>query len=80
MFRCIQWINFSDATKLNEVKRQMYSSLYRICSTHFINDMVKINISGKRYLTTNAIPTCYLDFNTENNCQLIRAAQQNLNL
>lgn len=23
--------------------------------------MLKVNVSGKRYLTTNAIPTCYLD-------------------
>jgi len=37
---------------------------------HFTSDMVKINVSGKTYLTTNAIPTCCLDVSAENNCEL----------
>lgn len=47
----LQW------AKINDVNGELYNSYYRVCGMYFFQDLIKPNVSGKRYLVTNSIPT-----------------------
>jgi len=54
LFRCKQWIDFCDESKLNEVKGEMYSSYYKICSMHFNNVNIPSIIEDGTNMYVNA--------------------------